>query len=251
MFLFFIFMQKICQNYTEKFRHPVQPVYAERTGAGIETPTPRTGQQHQQRTTDIAVHVEQDGLTYLYSSLQQWCTFEPFPWIYILCIFSYITYYIVRNSYYYIIYIFSFRYFVTVIIIMLYIVIVFRCLMENYLWHSHNTGTYRPGHAAADSARVTQLRATKYTTVNWAQFLPVMILHNIQNHPWLILFNETERAQCFHDKKHSFTQRKLVLTKSVSIYYTLYIGIYRNKIYRYYIILYIHVYIITIIYHVF
>lgn len=91
-------------------------------------------------------------------------------------------------------------------------------------------GTYRPGHAAADTAYVTQFCTTKYTTVNWVQFLPVMILHNIQNHPWLILFNETERAQCFHDKKHSFTQRKLVLTKSIYIY-------------RYYIILYTHMYI--------
>lgn len=61
----FIFLQKIRQDDTETIRNPVQPVHAERTGAGLETATAGVGQQHQQRAADIALHAQQDGLNTL------------------------------------------------------------------------------------------------------------------------------------------------------------------------------------------
>lgn len=56
---------KIRKDDTETIRNPVQPVHAERTGAGLETATARVGQQHQQRASDIALHAQQDGLNTL------------------------------------------------------------------------------------------------------------------------------------------------------------------------------------------
>jgi len=58
----FVLLPKICKDDTETIRNPLQPVHAERTGAGLETATARAGQQHQQRATDITLHAQQDGL---------------------------------------------------------------------------------------------------------------------------------------------------------------------------------------------
>lgn len=56
--MFAIWFQKILQDDTEKVWDPVQSVHSKRTGVGLETAIARTGQQHQQRTADFAVHAE-------------------------------------------------------------------------------------------------------------------------------------------------------------------------------------------------